>query len=74
MPFFVDLFPVSVLANSAISQVPSVQHYLAVLWDKRRVIHHRRTADGGIATHILADEAVRLDSPGILLDGIFPPA
>ncbi len=54
-------------------QVPSVQHYLAVLWDKRRVIHHRRTADGSIETRILGDEAVRLDPPGILLKDIFLP-
>ncbi len=51
-----------------------MRHCLAVLWDKRPVTHHRRTADGGIATRILADEAVRLDPPGILLDGVFPPA
>lgn len=53
-------------------QVPSVQHYLAVLWDKRRIIHHRRTANGGIETRILGDEAIQLDPPGILMGGIFP--
>ena len=45
-------------------QVPSINHYLIVHPTRRRVIHHRRTADH-IATAIFATGPVPLDPPGI---------
>lgn len=45
--------------------VPSVQHYLVVLTERRMVVHHRREAEGGILTKIIAAGDVRLDPPGL---------
>ena len=49
--------------------VPSLRHYLVVLLERRRVIHHRRTSpDAVIETRILAEEAgIALDPPGLAL-------
>tara|TARA_R110002096_G_scaffold61164_4_gene152055 strand:- start:150 stop:782 length:633 start_codon:yes stop_codon:yes gene_type:complete len=57
-------------------QLASVQHYLIVDPDRRRVIHHqRREADDALLTRILAEGRLRLDPPGIELqvDDILPP-
>ncbi len=47
--------------------MPSVRHYLLLDTKNRTVIHHARADDGGIATRIARDGAVRLDPPGIAL-------
>jgi Uma2 family endonuclease len=49
--------------------VPSVRHYLVVLLERRRVIHHRRaTIDAVIETRILAEDGmIALDPPGLAL-------
>ena len=52
--------------------VPSVRHYLIVDPQARRVVHHARGDDGVIVTSFHADEPIRLDPPGITLEGIFP--
>jgi Uma2 family endonuclease len=44
--------------------VPSVQHYLIVMPDKRVVVHHRRTGES-IATVIVAAGELVLDPPGL---------
>jgi hypothetical protein len=38
----------------------------------RTVIHHARDEAGTILTRIVRDGPVRLDPPGLVLDGIFP--
>jgi Uma2 family endonuclease len=48
-------------------RVASVRHYLIVDLDQRIVIHHRRDADGAIATRIMGEGTLRLDPPGIEL-------
>ena len=49
-------------------RLASVQHYLLVEPEARRVIHHRRAREGDIATAILeAGDALVLDPPGIRL-------
>jgi Uma2 family endonuclease len=53
-------------------RIPSVQHYLIVATDIRTVIHHARDEAGTILTRIVRDGPVRLDPPGLVLDGIFP--
>jgi len=53
-------------------RVPSVRHYLVVNADSRMVIHHARDADGSIATRIIRDRPIRLDSPGIEIADLFP--
>ena len=40
---------------------------------RRAVIDHRRAEAGEIATRILHDAPVPLDSPGIVLDDVSPP-
>ncbi len=48
---------------------PTIMHYLIVLTDERRAIHHRRAADGTIVSAALGPtEAIRLEPPGIDLD------
>jgi Uma2 family endonuclease len=53
-------------------RIPSLRHYLIVATDTRTVIHHARDEAGAILTRIIRDGAVRLDPPGLWLDGIFP--
>lgn len=48
--------------------LPSVQHYLLLDADRRRVIHHRRGAEGLIETRILSEGVLRLDPPGLEAD------
>jgi Uma2 family endonuclease len=48
-------------------RLPTVQHYLIVWADRRRVVHHRR--DGGsVATTVHTEGAITLDPPGMLFD------
>lgn len=49
-------------------QVPSIRHYLLLDTRSGTLIHHARAEDGGIATRIAHDGAVRLDPPGISLE------
>ena len=53
-------------------RIASVRHYLIVATDIRTVIHHARDEAGSILTRIVRDGQVRLDPPGLVLDGIFP--
>ena len=46
-------------------QIPSVMHYVIVLDDRRRVIHHRRADAGVIETRLLSDGALDLTPPGL---------
>ena len=48
--------------------VASVQHYLIVHPQQRRLIHHARQADGTILTAIRAAGPLRLDPPGLSVD------
>jgi Uma2 family endonuclease len=55
-------------------RLPSLHHYLIVDLASPTVIHHARGEGGTILTRIVPDGPVRLDPPGIVLDGIFPEA
>lgn len=46
-------------------RLPSVAHYLIVWPDTPRIVHHRRSADGAIATQVCSEGEIRLDPPGI---------
>jgi len=48
-------------------RLPSVQHYLIVWADRRRVVHHRR-AVGSIETTVHTEGTITLDPPGLLFD------
>ncbi len=48
--------------------VESLQHYLIVLLDPARIIHHQRQSDGNILTRLLSSGTLRLDPPGIEID------
>ncbi len=48
-------------------RVPSVAHYLIVDPEKRRIVHHARSAGDTILTRIVSDGSIRLDPPGIEL-------
>jgi len=47
-------------------QVPSVVHYLIAHPTRRRIIHHRRAADG-IDTRIVSSGEIAMDPPGIIM-------
>lgn len=55
-------------------RVPTLQHYLIVDPDKRRVIHHARGEGEIIATRIVSEGRIPLDPPGLelTLDDFFP--
>ncbi len=53
-------------------RVPSVQHYLMIRTDRPTLIHHARGSDEAITTRIVTREPVRLDPPGIVLEGWWP--
>lgn len=55
-------------------RLASVRHYLIVTTESRTIIHHARDADGRIATQIVRDGALRLDPPGIVVEGLFDMA
>jgi Uma2 family endonuclease len=52
-------------------RIPSLRHYLLVRADRRVVIHHRRDEEGAIMTSLLGDGPVRLDPPGVVVEGLF---
>ena len=45
--------------------LPSVQHYLIIDADRRKLVHHKRGAGDVIETRILAAGPLRLDPPGL---------
>ena len=47
-------------------QVASVQHYLILDPDRRRLIHHRR-GEGLIETRVLGEGALKLEPPGLVI-------
>ncbi|PPQ27170.1 Uma2 family endonuclease [Rhodopila globiformis] len=53
-------------------RIASLRHYLIVATETRTVIHHARDEACAILTRIIRDGALRLDPPGLWLDGIFP--
>jgi len=52
-------------------QLASVRHYLIVHGKQRTIIHHERGGIGEIATRIIREGGVRLDPPGVVLEGVF---
>jgi Uma2 family endonuclease len=46
-------------------RVPSIQHYLIVDPEVRRIVHHRRGTGDALETRIVATRPVRLDPPGM---------
>ena len=56
--------------------VASIEHYLILDGEKRKIVHHRRTADGSIHTTIHSSGELILDPPGLTLPvaAYFPPA
>lgn len=53
---------------------PSLRHYLIVHPQRRSIVHHHRLDDGTIVVRFLSADPIRLDPPGITLEGILPPA
>jgi len=53
-------------------RLPSLRHTLVIDPDRDTVIHHERRDDGLIITHILGDQPIRLDPPGIEIADLFP--
>lgn len=49
-------------------RVPSIEHYLIVDIESRRVIHHARVGEAELRTRFVADGVLRLDPPGADLD------
>jgi Uma2 family endonuclease len=47
--------------------VASVQHYLVVEQDRRRVVYHGRGPSGGLEPRILREGEIALDPPGVRL-------
>jgi Uma2 family endonuclease len=48
-------------------RVPSIRHYLILLAEQRRVIHHWRREDGGVETRLIGAGPIELDPPGITI-------
>jgi Uma2 family endonuclease len=49
-------------------KLPSVCHYLFVDPDARKVIHHKRTADGTVAADTMTSGIIRLEPPGLTVE------
>jgi Uma2 family endonuclease len=47
------------------SAIASVQHYLVIEQDRRRVVYHGRGPSGGLAPRILREGEIALDPPGV---------
>ena len=47
--------------------IPSIQHYLVIEQDRRRLVYHGRGPSGGLEPRILRDGEIALDPPGIRL-------
>lgn len=52
-------------------QLENVRHYVIVLRDLRKVVHHARREDGLILTTIHAGKPITLDPPGLILSDLF---
>lgn len=48
-------------------KLPSVQHYLIVWPDEKRIVRHSRMPDDRVATQIFASGEIRLDPPAIVV-------
>jgi Uma2 family endonuclease len=46
-------------------RVASIQHYLVVDPETRRIVHHKRGLGDALETRIYADGAIKLDPPGL---------
>ncbi len=57
-------------------RVPSIEHYLTIDTEFRRIGHHRRGPDGTIVTAVAGGESLLLDPPGLHLSltGLFEEA
>jgi Uma2 family endonuclease len=53
-------------------RLSALRHYLVIDPDRNTIIHHERRDDGLIITHILGDQPIRLDPPGIEIADLFP--
>ena len=49
------------------SGIASVQHYLVIEQDRRRVVYHGRGQSGGLEPRILREGEIALDPPGVRL-------
>ena len=49
------------------SGIRSIQHYLVIEQDQRRVVYHGRGSGGGLEPHIVRHGSITLDPPGIAL-------
>lgn len=49
-------------------RLPSLRHYLIINLEARAIAHHRRDAEGAIATQILRAGAPALDPPGLTVE------
>ncbi len=47
------------------SAIESIQHYLVIEQDQRRVVYHGRGPGGGLEPHILRQGSIALEPPGI---------
>lgn len=50
------------------SRIASIQHYLVIEQDQRRVVYHGRGPGGGLEPQILRHGSIALDPPGIALE------
>ncbi len=48
-------------------KLPSVQHYLIVWPDERRIVRHSRTPSDQVTTRVLVSGEIKLDPPGIMM-------
>jgi Uma2 family endonuclease len=48
-------------------KLPSVQHYLIVWPEERRIVRHSRMPNDQLSTEVFVSGEIRLDPPGILL-------
>lgn len=55
-------------------QIPSVQHYLVIIPQGRRVVHYRRRTEAEPEATVLSAGLLSLDPPGLTLavDALFP--
>ncbi len=53
-------------------RILSVRHCLIVKAENCAIIHHARDKAGSITTRIIPDGALRLDPPGLTVEGLFP--
>ncbi len=45
--------------------VASIRHYLILFPERRAIVHHQRTLQGTLETHIVNDGDIALDPPGL---------